>query len=182
VKVPTTTSTWDVKPDIGEDGPFHAIAPDGTEHGPFETWQKAMAHCNEQLDLIAERELHTKALELLPLIKAMQARGATRICATYDGSGDDGSLNEFEVTGTDPTAEEREALEDYFEEALNERHTGWENGDGGFGEFVIALDGETIVIEHEHNDYVEDYDTTEHSDSLVPEVPPGERVLESAEA
>jgi hypothetical protein len=176
----TTDTHWEVKPAFGEDGPFHAVAPDGTEHGPFDTWHEAQARVSKEHELISQREWRERARALVPLLLAMKARGATLVGIEYHGGGDEGDFDGLDVEGAEPTSEEAEQLERYFDDALLKRYSGWENNEGGFGEFKIDLSGEEIAVEHVHNWYVEDYETDRHTDHLVPPVEGEEPVSAAA--
>jgi uncharacterized protein DUF6878 len=173
------SSRWSVTPRDGSDGPFHAVAPDGTEHGNYKTWKEAYEHSNREQSALETRELNEMASALTPLLRRLKERGATAVRASYSGSGDEGN---FEPVGADNatlTAQESEELEGFFEHTLYQRHGGWENHEGGFGEFEIDLTGEEFAVTHTHNDYVEDYETTEHPDLPVCEPPSGEPELAS---
>jgi len=164
------TTRWEVKPDLREKGPYYAVAPDGTEHGPYEQWIGALSRASVGNHSIRECELTEQGdlveLVLLPLIQ----RGATRIQSEYSGSGDSGEFYELVVEGARATPEERSAIEAHFEELLEQRYAGWENNEGGNGEFTIDLTSEPVTVEHTHNECVEEYNTTSHSDELLLDV------------
>lgn len=170
-------SHWYVTPSHDSEGPFHAVAPDGTKHGAYDTWSDAFAHRSREQALLEKRELDEKARALTPLLQSVKARGATAVRGTYQGGGDEGNFEEVDAVGAVLTQGESDEVEEFFEYVLYQRHGGWENNEGGFGSFEIDLRGEEITIAHTHNDYVENYDTTEHSNLLVSELPPGEPAL-----
>jgi hypothetical protein len=161
---------WAVRPGPGKEGPFCAVAPDGTEHGPFENWSDASSKASEENSAIYEGELKQRGCEVADVLLALKARGATRVSSEYSGSGDDGKLQQLVVAGTRATAEERNTIEWYFDELLQWRYSGWENSEGGQGEFEVDLTCEPVMLEHTHNECVETYDTTNHSDELRPQV------------
>ena len=99
------------------------------------------------------------------LLALLRAREIDIVRAHYDGCGDSGQLEPCECFTTANetvdcrlTDEERGQIDDHFYDLLECRHGGWENNDGGFGEFewVVA----THALTHDHNDYYTAYDTT----------------------
>lgn len=123
------------------------------------------------------------------LLDALKRAGAVRATVGYSGGGDEGFANEAAGFGADSTPvdlsdslsvfiehshflngqwqsavvqEERpldDALSDFAMEAVEGRHGGWENGDGGAGEVVFDCASEQVRIEH--NDYYTESDYTE---------------------
>lgn len=170
--MPKFKEQWSVTPHSGGDAPFHAVDPDGHKHGPFDTWQQARDHASTQQAVIDRRELRERQREIVPTLLALRARGATQINTSYSGSGDEGSFDQLEVTGAEPTAEEQSALEEHFDEVLYARYGCWQDNEGGFGEFNVYLSGEDLSIEHVHNWYTEAYETESQTDHLLADVEP----------
>lgn len=131
-----------------------------------------------------ERTSNNKTL----LLDALKRAGAVRATVGYSG-GDEGFANAtagFDANGalvdcSDPVSvfvqhshflngqwqsavvqEERpldDALSDFAMEAVEDRHSGWKNGDGGAGEVVFDCASEQVRIEH--NDYYTESEYTE---------------------
>lgn len=122
------------------------------------------------------------------LLTALAAAGVTMLVVNYDGCGDSGQFEEWTATLTDdstvPLADVEttqcvvmanvnydstvehivspleQAVESFCYDALEERHSGYENGDGGRGEFIF--DVRTGTIRLTHDDAYTAYDTSEH--------------------
>jgi hypothetical protein len=157
---------WNMRRTDGEAQQYIVTDPDGNEHGPME-WEAAWTLHNTENAAIEALERKQIEADLLEMLQAMNERGVTRIATEYSGSGDEGDFDGLTVEGASATAAEREALEGYFERLLWERYSGWENNEGGFGEFTIDLTAETIEVDHTHNTYVEDYETEQQKHALT---------------
>lgn len=122
------------------------------------------------------------------LLAALKAAGIVRLEINYDGCGDSGQINEqnatlatdetialedvkgagdvtlasvgYDLTVNRTTQDLAAAVETYCYDVLETYHSGYENNDGGNGDF--AFDVEAGTIELVHNDVVTDYDTTTH--------------------
>lgn len=122
------------------------------------------------------------------LLAGLAATGVTMLVVTYDGCGDSGQFNEWTATLADGRTIALEdvsttqcveiatvaddlgvanafeplatAIETFCYDALEQRHSGYENGDGGRGEFVFDTARGTIQLTHD--DAYTAYDTTEH--------------------
>src|SRR5260370_12133949 len=119
----------------------------------------------------------TRHAELLALLRA---HGIAVVRAHYDGCGDSGQLEPCECFSAEESAAgdqlseaERARLDDHFYDLLECRHGGWENNDGGYGDFewTVATDEFT----HDHNDCYTEVDNTfhaAHDDIAVESDPP----------
>ena len=134
-------------------------------------------------DIAARIQAHQTALKTIAdavdaankrtLFAALTDAGIATITVTYDGYGDEGTMEppealdangtsvaipavEIEVQSTDcdaltvhlsrqPLAE---ALESVTYDMLEARHSGWENGDGASGEFTIDVGKRSIHLLH----------------------------------
>ena len=134
-----------------------------------------------------ERELARIAKEVLPanktaLFDALAAAGITTVLVNFDGCGDSGQIEAIEVRAGDddsalpeveieiatanwgsPTIDRqpqpiREAIETLVYDVLNQKHNGWENNDGAYGEFTFDVAERTITL-----DYNERHMETDHS-------------------
>lgn len=122
------------------------------------------------------------------LLNALAAAGVTMLVVNYDGCGDSGQFGEWNATladgktvaladiettecvdmakvNYDLTVEHvfeplEQAVETFCYDVLEHRHSGYENGDGGRGEFVFDVGAGTIRLTHD--DAYTAYDTTEH--------------------
>jgi hypothetical protein len=112
------------------------------------------------------------------LMAALHKLGATTVLIEYDGSGDSGDVQTLTVSPDDLTplllTEQimqrhvrwgfssgepqcivtesqqslHEALEDFVCACLEKRHPGWENNDGGSGEFTVNMADDTCLLSH----------------------------------
>lgn len=164
----SSLSRWNTTPAPGDPGPYYAAAPDGRQYGPFQEWSEAYARASAENAAVRDGELSDDARELTEtVLLPLKERGATRIQSEYGGSGDSGEFYGVVVEGVEATSAERDAIERYFEELLEDRHGGWENNEGGNGEFEINLVADPPTIEHTHNECYEEYNTSTYSDELV---------------
>jgi len=100
--------------------------------------------------------------------RQLKEAGVVSVEIYYDGSGDSGqieSIHYFDaaykaIDLADRVTITDDALMDLFYDLLEARHAGWENHDGGWGQFDWNLTADTL--KHTHNDRFTDYDTTEH--------------------
>jgi hypothetical protein len=111
-------------------------------------------------------------------LRAMKRLGATEARAEYDGCGDEGQVEELEIVGAECGAARvscwevvseregegeaerlvyrlrrtsktlREVVEAAMYRHLEERHGGWENGEGAFGALVLEVASGELRIEH----------------------------------
>ena len=104
---------------------------------------------------------HTELLALL------RSRGIAVVRAHYDGCGDSGQLERCTCFAADnlpadhPLTEEGlQRIDDHFYDLLECRHGGWENNDGGYGDFTWTVASDEFT--HDHNDYYTEVDNTLH--------------------
>lgn len=105
------------------------------------------------------------------LFAILTPAGITRVAVTFDGGGDSGQIEAVEAycgdeTATLPDCEVTlsrysyrssevekvalsvpEAIEDLCYALLGQEHGGWENNEGGYGEFVFDVVGDTIALD-----------------------------------
>jgi len=105
-----------------------------------------------------------------PILAALPADVET-IIGEYSGSGDSGEFDgiSFLDAANQPVRFEGEdavshELERRFEDLLQERHAGWEINDGGGGVFKLHV--KTRTLDHEHNDYYTESETTNHQSEV----------------
>jgi hypothetical protein len=101
------------------------------------------------------------------LLALLRARGIAVVRAHYDGCGDSGQLEACECFAVENTAAddqlteaERGRIDDHFYDLLECRHGGWENNDGGYGDFTWTIQSDELT--HDHNDYYTEVDNTLH--------------------
>jgi hypothetical protein len=144
---------------------------------------------NEDFEIIYARhkELGAKANEVnkTVLFDALATAGITSIHVDFDGEGDSGQINGVSVLvgdqpaqppathvilhqlrwgQTEPIISEftlAEAIETLCYDYLEQEHGGWENNDGGYGEFTIDVVARTIELEF-YSRYT-DYNKFSHS-------------------
>jgi hypothetical protein len=134
-----------------------------------------------------ERELARIAKEVLPankttLFDALAAAGITTVIVNIDGCGDSGQVEMIEAKAGDdvvplPTVQIEiasavwgsatiehqtrpleEAIEILVYDVLNQKHGGWENNDGAYGEYTFDVAERTITL-----DYNERHMESDHS-------------------
>ena len=117
------------------------------------------------------------SLMLAAVCAAAVLKGISTIVVTYDGCGDEGQVHSIVLQGPadeDGTAPElampempctswsvpfrgdafevdttfAQAIDDLGLEMLAQKHDGWENGDGAFGELTIDIAARKAVLEH----------------------------------
>ena len=98
------------------------------------------------------------------LLAALRAAGATRVTILYDGYDDSGNVNDVTIApdGTNLSTEDARSLEDYGWDRAYSLHLGFENNEGGHGEFVWDVTADRMSLMH--NDCVIEHDTTEHEE------------------
>jgi hypothetical protein len=97
----------------------------------------------------------------------LRERGVAVVRAHYEGSGDSGQFEEFEIVDAGGragdeklSAEEEARLKGHFYDLLECRHGGWENNEGGYGDFQWTVTSDELT--HDHNDYFQDVENTYH--------------------
>ena len=119
------------------------------------------------------KELHAKANEInkAVLFEALASAGITSIHVDFDGYGDSGQINGVAASSGDASAELPQtmitiqtvswgtteiltaqstletAIENLCYDYLEQTHGGWENNDGGYGEFRIDVAKCSIELE-----------------------------------
>lgn len=117
-----------------------------------------------------------RASELNPankaaLLAALAAASVTSVIVTFDGGGDSGQIESIvaqageseidlpdtpvELARTEFHTEEvtrtttplPDAIESFCYDVLESKHGGWENNEGGFGEFTFDVAAETVVFD-----------------------------------
>jgi hypothetical protein len=92
---------------------------------------------------------------------ALSATSITRVTVTFDGAGDSGQINDItakagEAEATLPDVEIQfdnrqvslsDAIEHLCFDYLSQEHGGWENNDGGQGEFTFDVGERTIELD-----------------------------------
>jgi hypothetical protein len=87
------------------------------------------------------------------------------VSISYDGSGDSGYLEEATIEPERDLSEDAiKALDTLAEGILESRHGGWEINEGSCGTIKIDFDKNTIEIEH--NERIEQYETSTDSESF----------------
>lgn len=116
------------------------------------------------------------------LFDALRAAGIGKVVVSFDGYGDSGQIESLEAMAGDEVValpsdavdigitiwgqaegemrsmSLREAIEQLCYNCLEETHSGWENSDGAYGDFLFDVVERTITL-----DYNERYLVSEHS-------------------
>jgi|SRR5579872_4464329 len=84
------------------------------------------------------------------IIPRLNELGVTKLTVNYSGSGDEGSIEGFDVEpqGLAIPKELEDQICDLADQFLYSEHGGWEDGDGGTGRIVIDPVEGKIVNEH----------------------------------
>jgi hypothetical protein len=132
---------------------------------------------NANSDWEAKRAVHERLhAELQPrnkaaLFDALDAAGIIQVVLTFDGSGDEGQIEDTEIESTtgmdtlpevkigilhavwgqaEPQCKER-SLADLIEtvayDCLAQKHSGWEDGEGAYGEFTFDVATRTVKLD-----------------------------------
>ena len=127
------------------------------------------ARCATVARLKSEILLHNKQV----LFDALSATGIAIVTVGFDGCGDSGQFEAPSAFATDNETREipntaitvrpvdfesgsitetETSVRDYIEqlccELLEEKHDGWEDGDGAYGEFRFSLDARSVTREY----------------------------------
>ncbi len=139
-----------------------------TQHSPAapsgdDSWQ---ARERARMQLAAEALAANKTA----VFDALAAAGITAVSVSFDGYGDSGQIESLDaeangtrivlpaasITIAKPDAEAlthqdvslADAIEQIAYDLLEEKHCGWENNDGAYGEFVFDVATRGITLEH----------------------------------
>lgn len=111
------------------------------------------------------RTRYTNAIHTLP--PRLSALSVAVVSASYSGCGDSGQIDGVDfrtadnrVVTSDIPGDLRNEVENFLYDALEFRHGGWENNDGGEGEFCWVLAAN--YMEHTHRDFYTETDSTYH--------------------
>jgi hypothetical protein len=111
------------------------------------------------------RTRYTNAIHTLP--PRLSALGVAVVSASYSGCGDSGQIDGVDfhtadnrIVTSDIPGDLQNEVENFLYDALEFRHGGWENNDGGGGEFRWVL--ATNYMEHTHRDFYTETDSTYH--------------------
>lgn len=159
------------------DTPLPSPAPQ-SEPAPIRPWLEQMERQNARAEQI-------RPANKAAVFDALARAGITRVLVTFDGYGDSGQIEFIEAragqemvelssdtvlladplwdgSGTETVCLPlREAIEKLAYDALEVTHSGWENNDGGFGDFRFDVAAHTItLVYHERYTQTEDYEHT----------------------
>lgn len=108
---------------------------------------------------------------LLGLVPALKAANVEKVIAHYDGEGDSGQFEDVRVvvTGSEDAVEvtkvpglaDDDKIRDAAYDILEEKHGGWEINEGSFGDVILYVETERLVIEHNYRVESSTYDETE---------------------
>ncbi len=106
------------------------------------------------------------------LLSFLSAAGITRVMVNFDGCGDSGQIEDvaafkgddqvdipsetvelltLNYGATEPTAQTfsaDDAIEKLAYDLLHQKHSGWENNDGAYGEFTFDVSAGTITLDY----------------------------------
>jgi len=90
------------------------------------------------------------------LLEKLRRLGVEIVTADYDGSGDRGQIEDPQFGSREVPAETQKAVLDFFYDALEEVHPGWELNEGSYGTF--EWDVRVDAIKLAHTTITEDYE------------------------
>ncbi len=141
---------------------------------PSDLWQQQE---REHARIAGEVLLANKAT----LFDALAAAGITTVVVNFDGCGDSGQIEMIEAKAGDdvielPTVQieiasavwgsamidrqtqpVREAIETLVYDVLSQKHGGWENDDGAYGEYTFDVAERTITLDYNERHMESDY-------------------------
>ena len=82
------------------------------------------------------------------LLQQLRQLGVERISAEYNGSGDDGQINDPEFGSVEVSGGVEKAVLDLFYEVLEEYYGGWEINEGSYGLFTWDVGADRINLLH----------------------------------
>jgi len=120
-----------------------------------------------QLQQLAEACAASLPARFEALTQRLLAAGVVLVTCAYSGCGDDGNIDCVDcfADGEEPISKPevellKPELEQFFDDVLMARHSGYENNDGGEGSFTWIVKDRSIA--HEHSDFYTERDTTSH--------------------
>lgn len=132
---------------------------------------------NANSDWEVKRAVHERLhAELQPrnnaaLFDALDAAGITQLVVSFDGAGDSGQIEDIEIESnagldavpdvkigiyravwgqTEPICQEcnlADLIENVAYDCLEQKHSGWENGEGAYGEFTFDVATRTVRLD-----------------------------------
>jgi hypothetical protein len=157
------------------DTPLPSLVPP-PKPAPTHLWLEQM----ESRNALAEQ---IRPVNKAVVFDVLARAGITRVLVTFDGYGDSGQIESIEAragkemvdlpsdtvlladplwdgSGTETVCLPlRDAIEKLAYDALEVTHSGWENNDGGFGDFSFDVAERTItLVYHERYTQTEDYE------------------------
>ena len=129
----------------------------------------AVAVCSSDELVQYKADCAKRAVEqLLEIAAALTTYGVKRVRATYEGCGDSGSLEDPEYFGegnapilAEAIGEWHDKVADFLYDLIDRRHGGYENNEGGGGDFEWDLTAEGLI--HEHYSCFTERDYSTHS-------------------
>lgn len=102
-----------------------------------------------------EQRRAENTVERAALLDLVRAAGITEITASYDGWGDSGNVDDVEMQPAEKaavaTAEMKTRLQGFIWDIVYSLHPGFENNEGGQGEFTWRIAEDEIDISHGDN-------------------------------
>jgi len=124
----------------------------------------------EQYQNHAKSLLQANALNKITVFEALANAGITSVTVTFNGGGDSGQIEDIRADAGDKVVElpdiqieiqhalwegkldrvktsVREAIEQLCFDYLSQEHSGWENNDGGSGDFLFHVEDRRIELD-----------------------------------
>jgi uncharacterized protein DUF6878 len=95
------------------------------------------------------------------LVEQLRKLGVETVTAEYNGSGDDGQIEDPQFGSAEISRGLIEATIYFFYDVLEDQFSGWENNDGGFGQFNWDVKADRIDLVHNTN--FTDHETEERT-------------------
>lgn len=111
-----------------------------------------------------QKEAEERRKNRIELLSKLADAGVTQLTAIYNGYGDEGNVHEVmaEPSHDALPGDLLPKVSDFAWDMAYALHPGFENNEGGNGEFVWNITTDTINITH--NDCYVEHDTTVHED------------------
>ena len=95
------------------------------------------------------------------LREQLRELGVEAVTVEYNGSGDDGQIEDPQFGSVDVSSPLTAAVWEFFYLLLDELYSGWEDNNGAFGQLVWNVGDDKINIVH--NTRTESYETEERN-------------------
>ena len=82
------------------------------------------------------------------LVQELKQQGVESVTAAYDGSGDNGQIDDPEFGGVEVSDDLDIHVQDLFYDLLEAVDVGWQDNEGSFGQFMWNVQEDRITLRH----------------------------------